>query len=71
MQYALISVSDIIPMITAISTIEVSPFVRAPLLEPVNIMKALDAGSYAVIYPMINILEVAERFIAYCRYAPQ
>ena len=60
-----------VSMITAISTTDVTPFVRVPWLEPGIIMKALDAGSYGVICPMINTREDAERFVSYCRYAPQ
>ena len=71
MQHALVSVSDIVPMITAISTTDVTPFVRVPWLEPGIIMKALDAGSYGVICPMINTREDAELFVSYCCYAPQ
>ena len=71
MQHALVSVSDMVPMITAISTTNVTPFVRVPWLEPGIIMKALDAGSYGVICPMINTREDAEKFVSYCRYAPQ
>jgi len=71
MQHALVSVSDMVLMITAISTTDVTPFVRVPWLEPGIIMKALDAGSYGVICPMINTREDAELFVSYCRYAPQ
>ena len=71
MQHALVSVSDMVPMITAISTTDVTTFVRVPWLEPGIIMKALDAGSYGVICPMINTREDAELFVSYCRYAPQ
>ena len=71
MQHALVSVSEMVPMITAISTTDVIPFVRVPWLEPGIIMKALDAGSYGIICPMINSREDAERFVSYCRYAPQ
>ena len=71
MQHALVSVSDMVPMITAISTTDVTPFVRVPWLEPGVIMKALDAGSYGVICPMINTREDATRFVSYCRYAPR
>ena len=71
MQHALVSVADMVPMITAISTTDVIAFVRVPWLEPGIIMKALDAGSYGVICPMINTREDAERFVSYCRYAPQ
>ena len=34
-------------------------------------MKALDAGSYGIICPMINSREDAERFVSYFRYAPR
>ena len=71
MQHALVSVSDMVQMITAITSTDVTPFVRVPWLEPGIIMKALDAGSYGVICPMINSREDAERFVSYCRYAPQ
>ena len=71
MQHALVSVSDMVSMITAISTTNVTPFVRVPWLEPGIIMKALDAGSFGVICPMINTREDAEQFVSYCRYAPQ
>ena len=71
MQHALVGVSDMIPMITAISSTDVTPFVRVPWLEPGIIMKVLDAGSYGVICPMINTQEDAEHFVSYCRYAPQ
>ena len=71
MQHALVSVTDMVPMITAISSTDVMPFVRVPWLEPGIIMKVLDAGSYGVICPMINSREDAERFVSYCRYAPK
>ena len=71
MQHALVSVSDMPPMFTAISTTNVTPFVRVPWLEPGIIMKALDAGCFGVICPMINTREDATRFVSYCRYAPQ
>jgi 4-hydroxy-2-oxoheptanedioate aldolase len=34
-------------------------------------MKSLDAGAYAVICPMINTREDAEKLVAYTHYAPQ
>jgi 2,4-dihydroxyhept-2-ene-1,7-dioic acid aldolase len=42
MQHALVSVSDMVQMITAITSTDVTPFVRVPWLEPGIIMKALD-----------------------------
>ena len=71
MQHGLVDASEMVSMLTAISTTDVTPFVRVPWLEPGIIMKVLDAGSYGVICPMINTREDAERFVSYCRYAPQ
>jgi 4-hydroxy-2-oxoheptanedioate aldolase len=71
MQHGLVNASELVPMLTAISTTEVTPFVRVPWLEPGIIMKVLDSGSYGVICPMINTREDAERFVSYCRYAPE
>ncbi len=71
MQHGLVDASELVPMLTAISTTEVTPFVRVPWLEPGIIMKVLDSGSYGVICPMINTSEDAERFVSYCRYDPK
>ena len=71
MQHGLVDASELVPMLTAISTTEVTPFVRVPWLEPGIIMKVLDSGSYGVICPMINTREEAERLVSYCRYAPK
>jgi len=56
MQHGLVDASALVPMLTAISTTDVIPFVRVPWLEAGIIMKVLDAGSYGVICPMINTL---------------
>ena len=71
MQHGLIDESELVHMLTAISTTDVTPFVRVPWLEPGIIMKALDSGSYGVICPMINTYQDAERLVSYCRYAPE
>ncbi len=70
MQHGLVNASELVPMLTAISTTDVTPFVRVPWLDPGIIMKVLDSGSYGVICPMINTREDAERLVSYCRYAP-
>src|SRR5688500_6111544 len=58
------------PMLTAISTTDVTPFVRVPWNEPAMIMKVLDAGAYGVIVPMVSNRADAERAVAACRYPP-
>jgi len=70
MQHGLIGNSELVHMLTAISTTDVTPFVRVPWLEAGIIMKVLDSGSYGVICPMINNRQDAERLVSYCRYAP-
>ena len=70
MQHGLMDDSELVQMLTAISTTDVTPFVRVPWLEPGIIMRVLDSGSYGVICPMINTREDAERLVSYCRYAP-
>jgi 4-hydroxy-2-oxoheptanedioate aldolase len=44
--------------------------VRVPWLEPGAIMKALDAGAYGIVCPMINSRAEAERLVSYMRYPP-
>jgi 4-hydroxy-2-oxoheptanedioate aldolase len=70
MQHGCIDYSDVVPMLTAISTTAVTPFVRVPWNEPSIIMKVLDAGAYGVIVPMVSNRAEAERAVAACRYPP-
>ena len=71
MQHGCIDYSDAVPMMTAISTTDVTPFVRVPWNEPAMIMKVLDAGAYGVIVPMVSNRAEAERAVAACRYPPK
>jgi 4-hydroxy-2-oxoheptanedioate aldolase len=70
MQHGCIDYSDTVPMLTAISTTNVMPFVRVPWNEPAMIMKVLDAGAYGVIVPMVSNRKEAEQAVAACRYPP-
>lgn len=70
-QHGLIGYQAMVDMLTAISTTGVTPMVRVPWNDPAAIMKALDAGAYGIICPMINDREACERFVGACRYAPQ
>lgn len=71
MQHGCVDYSDAVNMLTAISTTNVTPFVRVPWNEPGVIMKVLDAGAYGVIVPMVSNRAEAERAVAACRYPPQ
>ncbi len=71
MQHGVIDYAALVPMLQAISTTNTVPIVRVPWLEPGVLMKALDAGAYAVICPMVNTREDAQKLVHYTRYAPQ
>jgi len=58
-------------MLQAMSATPTASVVRVPWLEPGILMKTLDAGAQAVICPMINTREDAQRFVAWTRYAPR
>lgn len=57
-------------MLQAMRASGVTPMVRVPWLDPGDIMKALDAGAYGIICPMVNNREEAARFVSYTRYPP-
>ena len=48
----------------------VTPMVRVPWNEPGIIGKALDAGAYGVICPMVNTAAQAAAFVSACKYPP-
>lgn len=70
LQHGVIDYAGMVPMLQAISTTSTVPMVRVPWLEPGILMKALDAGAYAVICPMVNSRADAEKLVAYTHYAP-
>ncbi len=70
MQHGMIDYNDLKTMLPAISTTETIPYVRVPWNDPATIMKALDAGAYGVIVPLVNNRAEAERAVAACRYPP-
>lgn len=70
-QHGMVGYEDLKQMLPAISTTGVTPLVRVPWNEPAAIMKALDAGAYGVIVPMINSRQEALKAISACRYPPE
>ncbi|MGE0668624.1 MAG: HpcH/HpaI aldolase/citrate lyase family protein [Sphingomonadales bacterium] len=70
MQHGLIGVAEMHAMLLAASATDTVPLVRVPWNDPAMIMKALDAGAYGVICPMVNNGEECERFVGACRYMP-
>lgn len=71
MQHSLIDWATLVPMLQAVSTTDKVPIVRVPWNEPVGIMRALDAGAYGIICPMIDSRADCEAFVGAARYAPQ
>jgi 4-hydroxy-2-oxoheptanedioate aldolase len=71
LQHGVVDYQAMIPMLQAISTTDTVPVVRVPWLEPSILMKALDAGAYGVICPMVNTREDAQKLVAYTHYAPR
>jgi 4-hydroxy-2-oxoheptanedioate aldolase len=71
LQHGVVDYAAMVTMLQAISTTATVPVVRVPWLEPGIIMKALDAGAYGVICPMVNTREDAQRLVAYTHYAPR
>ena len=61
MQHGMIDDAALVPMLQAISTTDTVPIVRVPWLEPGIVMRALDAGAYGVICPMVNSRENAQK----------
>ena len=70
MQHGMVDFQASLPMLQAISQLDVTPMVRVPWNDPIPIMKALDAGAYGIVCPMINNREETERFVGACRYGP-
>ena len=70
LQHGMTDVQSMIGMLQAVSATPAAPFVRVPGCEQTAIMKALDAGAYGVICPMIDSAEQASAFVAATRYPP-
>jgi 4-hydroxy-2-oxoheptanedioate aldolase len=71
LQHGLVGYEAAATMLQAMRASGVTPMARVPWLDPADIMKALDAGAYGVICPMISTAEEAERLVSYMRYPPR
>jgi 4-hydroxy-2-oxoheptanedioate aldolase len=69
-QHGVIGYSEMLAMLQAVSASGVTPLVRVSWNAPGEIMRALDAGAYGVICPMINSRAECEAFVGACRYPP-
>lgn len=71
MQHGVVDYPAMLGMLQAISTTATTPLVRVPWLEAGSLMKALDAGAYGVICPMVNTPEDAQRLVSWTTYPPR
>src|SRR6476646_11813195 len=71
LQHGVVDYQPMVGMLQAISTTDTVPVVRVPWLEAGALMKALDAGAYGVICPMVNTREDAQKLVAWTHYAPR
>jgi 4-hydroxy-2-oxoheptanedioate aldolase len=69
LQHGLMDYAGMLAMLQAVGP--VPALVRASWNEPGILMRALDAGAYGIICPMISTREACEAFVAACRYPPR
>ena len=62
-QHGALDYSSLLPMLQAMRASGVVPMARVPWREPGIIMKALDAGAYGIICPMVNSAAEAAEFV--------
>ena len=60
LQHGTSEMSDVLPILQAISQTDTVPIVRVGWNDPAAIMKALDLGAYGIIVPLINNSEEAK-----------
>ncbi len=70
-QHGALDYSALLPMFQAMRASGATLMARVPWNEPGIIMKALDAGAYGIICPMVNTAEDAARFVSCLRYPPR
>lgn len=70
MQHGALDYSHLLSMFQAMRASGAVLMARVPWNEPGIVMKALDAGAYGIICPMVNTAEDAARFVSYLRYPP-
>src|SRR5919199_2808247 len=70
-QHGVVDYDSMVPMFQAIRAEGVAPITRVLSNDPFLIMKALDAGAWGVIVPLVSSAEDAARAVAACRYPPR
>lgn len=70
LQHGAVSEHELGPLLQAISTTDVTPFVRVAWNDPARVMKALDLGAYGIIAPMIESADDVRALVSAGRYPP-
>ncbi len=70
MQHGALDYSAALPMLQAMRASGKTLMARVPWNDPAIIMKAMDAGAYGIICPMINTRAETEAFVSSMRYPP-
>ena len=70
-QHGVIDYDSMVPMFQAIRAEGTAPITRVLSNDPFLIMKALDAGAWGVIVPLVGSAEDAARAVSACRYPPR
>ena len=70
-QHGVVGYDSMVPMFQAIRAEGSAPLTRVLSNDPFTIMKALDAGAWGVIVPLIGSAEDAARAASACRYPPR
>ena len=70
LQHGMTDIQQMIGMLQAISATPATPFVRVPSCDAAIMMKALDAGAYGLICPMVDNAAEARAFVDATRYPP-
>jgi 4-hydroxy-2-oxoheptanedioate aldolase len=69
-EHGAIDIATTQSIIQAINTTDTVPMVRVPWNDPMAIKRALDAGAYGLVIPMVNSREEAIRAVQATRYPP-
>ena len=69
-QHGALDYNSALPMFQAMRASGKTLLARVPWNEPGIIMKAMDAGAYGIICPMISTRAEAEQFVSTMRYPP-
>ncbi|TPW78308.1 HpcH/HpaI aldolase/citrate lyase family protein [Schumannella sp. 10F1B-5-1] len=70
MQHGHIDVQSLVGLCQTVGNLGGTPFVRVPSADPWIVMKALDAGAFGIICPLVNVRAEAEALVDACFYPP-